>query len=389
MNKETFCAYPFNTIFLGADGGVKTCCSAQIDIGDINKQSIQEILQGPVAQGIRQAIIEERWHPQCEQCQKLEAMGARSERVDTGSANKFEIFESATKETFELQKLDLRWSNLCNLACNYCYEYFSSKWSILKGIKVNANKAEAEDSLFTLIAENIDSLDSIETINLLGGEPLLQKQNHKLIDLLPTKNYYILSNLSIDLPNNTIAPKLIANENAQWGISFDTVGDRFEYVRHGAEWTTFVSNLRYLNDQGVKTINAHPLYCTYSAFNLCEYYDFIISEGYFNEVYWCAIQNIRSLNVFKLPDNFKHKALAELDKCISKYGASGYDMSALENIRDQLITTIGRTGDEWLVKKLEFTDWTHATEVKYLSDKKHSFNELWPDFLTEWQDEQT
>ena len=92
MNKETFCAYPFNTIFLGADGGVKTCCSAQIDIGDINKQSIQEILQGPVAQGIRQAIIEERWHPQCEQCQKLEAMGARSERVDTGSANKFEIF---------------------------------------------------------------------------------------------------------------------------------------------------------------------------------------------------------------------------------------------------------------------------------------------------------
>lgn len=387
MNKETFCAYPFNTIFLGADGGVKTCCSATIDIGDINKQSIQEILQGPMAQGIRQAIIEERWHPQCEQCQKLEAMGARSERVDTGSANKFEIFKDATKETFELQKLDLRWSNLCNLACNYCYEYFSSKWSVLKGIKINANKAEAEDSLFTLIAENINSVDSIETINLLGGEPLLQKQNHKLIDLLPTKNYYILSNLSIDLPNNTIAPKLIANENAQWGISFDTVGDRFEYVRHGAEWTTFVSNLRYLNKQGVKMINAHPLYCTYSAFNLCEYYDFIISEGYFNEVYWCAIQNIRSLNVFKLPDNFKHKALAELDKCIAKYGSSGYDMSALENIRDQLVTTIGRTGDEWLVKKLEFTNWTHATEVKYLSDKKHSFNELWPDFLTEWQDD--
>jgi MoaA/NifB/PqqE/SkfB family radical SAM enzyme len=387
MNKETFCAYPFNTIFLGADGGVKTCCSAEMDIGDINKQSIQEILQGPTAQGIRQAIVEERWHPQCAQCQKLEAMGARSERVDTNSVQKFEEFESATKETFELQKLDLRWSNLCNLACNYCYEYFSSKWSVLKGIKINANKAEAEDSLFTLIAENINSVDSIETINLLGGEPLLQKQNHRLIDLLPTKNYYILSNLSIDLPNNTIAPKLIANPNAQWGISFDTVDKRFEYVRHGAEWTTFVSNLRYLNAQGVKTINAHPLYCTYSAFNLCEYYDFVIGEGYFNEVYWCAIQNIRSLNVFKLPDNFKRKALAELDLCIAKYSSSGYDMSALENIRSQLIPTIGRTGDEWLIKKLEFTDWTHATEVKYLNDKKYSFNELWPDFLAEWQDD--
>ena len=387
MNKETFCAYPFNTIFLGADGGIKTCCSAEMDIGDINKQNIQEILQGASARSIRQAIIEERWHPQCAQCKKLEDMGARSERIDSGSVAKFDYFKHAKADTFELHKLDLRWSNLCNLACNYCYEYFSSKWSVLKGIKINANRAEAEDSLFTLIAENVNSVDSIETINLLGGEPLLQKQNHKLIDLLPTKNYYILSNLSIDLPNNTIAPKLIANSNAQWGISFDTVGPRFEYVRHGAEWTTFVSNLRYLNSQGARIINAHPLYCTYSAFNLCEYYDFIISEGYFNEVYWCAIQNIRSLNVFKLPDNFKRKALAELDKCIAKYSDSGYDMLALENIRSQLITTIGRTGDEWLVKKKEFTDWTHATEVKYLNDKKYSFNELWPDFLTEWQDD--
>lgn len=387
MNKETFCAYPFNTIFLGADGGIKTCCSSESDIGDINKQSIQDILQGPLAQEVRQSIIEERWHPQCGQCQKLEAMGARSERIDSFSVSKFDSFKTATKETFELHKLDLRWSNLCNLACNYCYEYFSSKWSAIKSIKVNANKSEAEDSLFTLIAENIDSVDSIETINLLGGEPLLQKQNHKLIDLLPTKNYYILSNLSIDLPNNTIAPKLIANPNAQWGISFDTVGPRFEYVRHGAEWSTFVANLRYLKSNGIEYINAHPLYCVYSAFNLCEYYDFIIGEGYFHNVYWTALQNIRSLNVFKLPDNFKRKALVELDKCIAKYSDSGYDMSALENIRSQLVTTIGRTGDEWLIKKREFNSWTHDTEVKYLNDKKYSFNELWPDFLTEWQDD--
>lgn len=377
MNKETFCAYPFNTIFLGADGGVKTCCSAKDDIGDINKQSIQDILQSESARSIRQAIVEERWHPQCEQCYKLEAMGARSERIDTGSVAKFEHFKDATAKTFELHKLDLRWSNLCNLACNYCYEYFSSKWSVLKGIKINANKAEAEDSIFTLIAENINSVDSIETINLLGGEPLLQKQNHKLIDLLPEKNYYILSNLSIDLPNNTIAPKLIANPNAAWGISFDTVSKRFEYVRHGAEWSTFVANLRYLHSSGVKTINAHPLYCTYSAFNLCEYYDFIISEGYFNEVYWCAIQNIRSLNVFKLPPALKQRALDELDKCIGKYSNSGYDMSALVNIRSQLEDTLHET--HGFVKRLEFTDWLQTLEVKYLNDKKYLFADLWPD----------
>lgn len=387
MNKETFCAYPFNTIFLGADGGVKPCCSNSGILGDINKQSIQEILQGPIAQGIRQAIVEERWHPTCEQCQRLESMGARSERIDEWSTSNAERYKNATKETFELQKLDLRWSNLCNLACNYCYEYFSSKWSVLKGIKINANKAEAEDSLFTLIAENINTVDSIETLNLLGGEPLLQKQNHKLIDLLPNKNYYILTNLSIDLPNNTIAPKLIANPNAGWGVSFDTVGKRFEYVRHGADWNTFVSNLRYLNAQGPKRINAHPLYCTYSALNLCEYYDFIQDEGYFDGVYWCAIQNIRSLNVFNLPIHFKRKALDELDRCLAKYSDTRFDMEALKNIRDQLITSMSDTPEHLKVRKAEFDKWIEEVEVKYLTDKKHLFNELWPEILAEWQDD--
>jgi MoaA/NifB/PqqE/SkfB family radical SAM enzyme len=380
MNKETFCAYPFNTIFLGADGGVKPCCSSGAILGDINKQSIQEIIQGPVAQGIRQAIVEERWHPTCEQCSKIEGMGGRSERIDSFSVGKFGQFENATKETFELQKLDLRWSNLCNLACNYCYEYFSSKWSAIKGIKVNANKAEAEDSLFTLISENIDSVDSIETINLLGGEPLLQKQNHKLIELLPNKNYYILTNLSIDLPNNTIAPKLIANPNAGWGVSFDTVGKRFEYVRHGAEWSTFVANLRYLHLQGPKLISAHPLYCTYSAFNLCEYYDFIESEGYFDGVYWTVLQNIHSLNVFKLPPKLKAAAMNELDKCIDKY--KNYDMSALVNIRSQLELTLNET--KGYVTRLQFETWLHTIEVEQLTDKQYSFDQLWPGLIAEF-----
>jgi MoaA/NifB/PqqE/SkfB family radical SAM enzyme len=382
MNKETFCAYPFNTIFLGADGGVKTCCSAKEDIGDINKQSIQEILQSPLARDIRQSIVNEQWHPQCEQCQKLEAMGARSERIDQFSLSKFDEFQSATKETFKLHKLDLRWSNLCNLACTYCYEYFSSKWSVIKGIKINANKADVEDSLFTLIAENTNSVNSIETVNLLGGEPLLQKQNHRLIDLLPEKNYYILTNLSIDLPNNTIAPKLIANPNAQWGISFDTIGPKFEYVRHGANWSTFVDNLRYLKKQGVPIINAHPLYCTYSAFDLCEYYDFIISEGYFNEVYWTALQNIYNLNVFKLPPALKSKAFDELNRCISKYENSGYDMSALISIRSQLELRLNdKTG---YVTRPQLDEWLNTLEVKQLNDKKYLFADLWPEIVEQF-----
>jgi MoaA/NifB/PqqE/SkfB family radical SAM enzyme len=383
MNEKTFCAYPFNTVFLGADGGVKTCCSSAIDLGNINEQPIREIIHGPLAKEIRQSIINGKWHDACNQCKRLEEFGARTER--TGVLFRYDEFKDATVDTFKLQKIDLRWSNTCNLACNYCYEYFSSKWATIKGIKVNANKNVAEDSIFALIDE---SMGTIDELYLLGGEPLLQKQNNKLLDMLPDKRYYILSNLSVDVPNNPIAKKLLTNKNVSWGISFETVGDRFEYVRHGAEWNTLLNNLRYIKTFSPKNINAHPLYCAYSAFNLCEYYDFLMSEDIFDQAYWCLIQNIEGLNVFTLPDSLKVKAIDELDRCISKFKDTRFDMSALEEIRKNLHNSllVNNTTErpEAVIDKnyrsrTAFISWIHDLEHNQLTDKKHKFQDLWID----------
>ena len=76
--------------------------------------------------------------------------------------------------------VDVRWSNTCNLACNYCYEYFSSQWASIKGIKVNAIKKDNEDTLLMFIEKN---KDTVINVNMLGGEPLLQKQNSPLIEI--------------------------------------------------------------------------------------------------------------------------------------------------------------------------------------------------------------
>lgn len=374
MNEATFCAFPFNTLFLGADGGVKTCCSSRGTIGDINKNSIHEILHSAKATEVRQSIIDNKWHPDCSQCKELESMGARTER--TSVLGQLEKFKDATPNTFILEKLDLRWSNVCNLACNYCYEYFSSQWAAIKGIKVNANKSNSEDSIFALIEEH---KDTIIDLNLLGGEPLLQKQNKQLVSLLSDKKYYILSNLSVDVPNNEIAAKLIQNPNAVWGISFDTIGDKFEYVRHGAKWDTFCNNLKFLKDAGVREINAHPLYCAYTAYNLCEFYEFLESEEIFTQAYWCAIQNIPGLNVYTLPKDVKIKALEELDKCIDKYQNSRFDMSALINIRESLSASLGNEED---IHRVEFLKWIDDIENKYLPKEK-PFSMLWPELYKE------
>ena len=74
MNKETFCSFPFDTIFLGADSGVKTCCSARQDLGNLNVNAIETILNSDIAQEVRESIINNQWHSQCSQCKEIEDM---------------------------------------------------------------------------------------------------------------------------------------------------------------------------------------------------------------------------------------------------------------------------------------------------------------------------
>ena len=177
--------------------------------------------------------------------------------------------------------------DVINLTCNYCYEYFSSKWAEIKGIKVNANKDIAEEKVFSFIEENMKKNPDVKyNVNLLGGEPLLQKPNSKLLDTISSRSdIYILTNLTVPLETNKIASKLLEGDNVAWGISFETIGKRFEHVRYGGDWDQLVKNLRYLRDSKVRSIDSHPLYCVYSAFNLVEYMEFIAEEGYFNKQY--------------------------------------------------------------------------------------------------------
>jgi MoaA/NifB/PqqE/SkfB family radical SAM enzyme len=392
LDKKVFCIYPFSSIFLGADAGIKPCCSAINDIGNLNNSSIDDILQDENFKSIRRSILEGKWHANCGQCLKLESMNARSERSTLNETN-FERWEKIHEETpltedfFRLERIDLRWSNTCNLACNYCYEYFSSQWSAIKGIKVNDVKDEYQESLFKLLEK---SKDQIINVNLLGGEPLLQKQNQRLIDLLHDKRYYVLTNLAVPMRSNKIADQLLTEKYVDWGVSFETIGDRYEYVRHNAKWDVFNDNLKYVKERNPEVvINAHPLYCTYSAFNLVEYYDYVLENG-FTGVYWCIIQNIEGLNVLNLSNELKIKAMNEIERVQKKYpDASGIDH--LIDIKDKIKQSMNnifveakerlnvRLGLAPKKQSSGFLSWTDEIETRYLTNKEKSFQELWPE----------
>jgi organic radical activating enzyme len=376
MNKETFCSLPFIEIFLGPDGGIKTCCSSVRTLGFLNENSIQEILKSDNAKSIRQSIIEGKWHPACSQCERLENQGARSERK-----NDLESFidkvPPVDKSFFELQRLDLRWSNICNLSCIYCYEYFSSKWANIKGITINTLKDENEQDFLLYIEKNKSTL---ENILFLGGEPLLQKQNKILLDIVSNKSVYILTNLAVPLKNNPIINKLISSRYVSYGVSFETIKDRYEYVRHGAEWNVFDSNLDYLQSK-IKnfSITAHSMYSIYSAFNLVEFYEYILSKNVFNNIHWSLLEssseNINA-SIFKLSRPLKNIAISEIDKVLDIF-PNAYGTDDLINIKEVLVDTS---------KDLDPKDNDFILEINSLESQlnkvpEKKFKDLWPNIF--------
>lgn len=369
MNKATFCSLPFTEIFLGPDGYVKTCCSASISLGSLHLNSIDDLLSNNIAHDIRQHILDGKWHPSCEQCKRQESQNARSER--DRYFKKFQNeFGNVDSSFFKLKRLDLRWSNTCNLSCTYCYEYFSSKWAQIKGMKINTIKDENENSLFLMIEKN---KDSIENILLLGGEPLLQKQNQRLAEVITDRKFYILTNLAVPLESNQIAQTLINERDSNWGVSFETVGDRYEYVRHGASWDLFKKNVKYIQEKTDNSLDAHSLYSIYSAFNLVEFYKFI-TENKIKNVFWNLLESSgtnSSASVLHLSPELKQKAIEEIDQC-KKLFPNAPGLEWLLNFKKNLCNQTASTNKSF-VREI------NLLETRLLTDKILKFSDLWPD----------
>jgi organic radical activating enzyme len=370
VNKETFCSLPFTEIFLGPDGGIKPCCSAFNNIGSLHKDKIEDIINSDIAKSIRQSIIDNQWHPNCIQCQNQAAQGVQGERKD-----ELEHFISENgivdKNFFKLQRLDLRWSNTCNLSCTYCYEYFSSKWAQIKGIKVNTIKDENENSLFLLIEKHKDTINSVL---MLGGEPMLQKQNSKLISELTGRSFYILTNFAVPLQTNKIGQQLIKEPLVKFAVSFETIGDRYEYVRHGASWKVFVDNVDYLQQERPDLkLECHSLYSIYSAFNLIEFYRFVTDKK-FDNVMWHLLESSgesSNASVLNLSDELKQQAIREIDQCADLFPNAPGILDLLA-YKTHLSKSTTAPTDKLFVNEINSVE-------SLLVDKVLKFNNLWPD----------
>jgi MoaA/NifB/PqqE/SkfB family radical SAM enzyme len=375
---DHYCKSPWMSLFVYNDGKVKSCCAGQWDWGDLKKNTLEEIVNSPKVVELRKDIAEGRHNSYCDYCKGCE------ENAGEGQRKYFDKFimtdeELYNPELFDLRMVDMRWNNLCNLNCVYCDGLWSTTWQKAKGLPMSDLKTNHYVSVLDSVKTNSNKM---EAIIMGGGEPLLHTQNVELLQsLAPDIHIDIMTNLSTNLSHSAIFAELKKKTRVNWCVSFENVGEQFEFVRHGASWDRMTTNLNLVKSLPTHSRMFKPTYNILCATSLISLYE-LLNEVEF-DVHWQTLIHPQQLNVLNFSPKVLDLCIETIDKlfdsdAFKKHSATpkcGQDKDFFLHVKKELLE---KKTQSYNYMDKEFREWITNYNKKYASDVR-SFEELWPD----------
>lgn len=291
------CIIPWIHTMIETTGDVFPCCVYEGDpMGNIKNSNIVEIWNSKDYKNLRNKMLSGEAPEGCNACYRTEKFGGVSKRQRENQLRQhLNYLIENDSPNFELKYLDLRFSNICNFKCRYCYpmashsissEYKELKWNLSRESDIlKFNKKNIIDILYKNIA-------ALEEVYFCGGEPLLMEEHYDFLDkLIESKNTNLILRYSSNLSKLNFKDKNILDywkhfSNVQVHASLDHYGSKLEYIRHGSDWNNTVKNICILSKN--KNIEL-KIAGTISIFNVLDIPD--IFETY---------KNIGSLNYEKI-----------------------------------------------------------------------------------------
>jgi organic radical activating enzyme len=304
------------------DGTVKNCIRSAGTIGNIKNDKIQNILLGNTNTTTQRLIIDHKPVSTCHTCYDLEGdksgFNIISDRVFYIRELKKVPTDTYQTGNFDLQTVDVRWTNLCNFSCIYCGPEFSSKWAAELDKYLDTPTSIQKQQFKNYIFENSHKL---KHVYLAGGEPLLMKENEEFLDLLKSTNPRVNLRINTNLSkvDTRVFDKICEFENVHWTVSVETIQEEFEYIRHGGRWTDFLDNLNTIRklDHRISFNMLHFLLNYQSVFGCV---DFLKNSGFHNNSYIIgALLTPLYLNIRHLPDSVLNSVRDTLQDKINQH----------------------------------------------------------------------
>lgn len=320
LTNPYFCPMPWTGLMYNFDGKVKNCIRSveTLPLGNIQQNNIDDILHNEENISRQNNIINYSPVPSCQTCYDLEhgktGFDIISDRVFYIRELKQVPTETYQLGNFDLQTIDVRWSNLCNFSCVYCSPKFSSKWADELNVITSTPNSEQLNNFKNYIYENANKL---KHVYLAGGEPLLMKEN---LDLLKNLNLDVQLRINTNLSkvNTQVFEQICKFKNVHWTVSVETIEDEYEYIRFGGKWQEFKENLTIIKSLDHKiTFNMLHFLLNYdSIFNCVDYFK---NLGFHNNSFVIgALLDPYYLNIRHLPKHVLQLLKTKLENRINE-----------------------------------------------------------------------
>jgi sulfatase maturation enzyme AslB (radical SAM superfamily) len=255
---KTFCTRPFLSVTAHQDGAYRLCCEDERVVprqilGNVKNIKIPEMKNSEKMKELRKKMLEWKSIIECNRCRLKESRGIKSLRQksndDYFSKYLKDVVYSSDISTWETSHpsihADIRFSNICNLACRMCYSGSSSSRMELDK-RLGKTVHSVVQDIFKI--DDFSSIvDELKILYIAGGEPLIDKNFIPFLDYLidseRSQNIGITINTNLTVFSETHRELLSHFLDVRVVVSCDGYGDMYEYIRIWAKWDTFLKNI--------------------------------------------------------------------------------------------------------------------------------------------------
>ena len=347
MDMNYYCSTKFTDLQVHVQGRLLyNCCKAYPERVNIEwlEANPGKLFHTDTMLEDRKLMLEDKSCVSCHHgCYKYEEQGLSSTRL----ANKTKEFISNAEAP--LKSLTISLSTDCNLTCAYCSPEWSTSWQ--KDIEKNGNyeltdfkikndnfaklwskikqkPRSTESKFFDLLLKEISLAKNLESISVLGGEPLLHNQLEMLLNQVENKKISIITGLGVSLLRLSHLLKKIKGKKIKFYVSGETTGSFFEFLRYGISWKDFLTKVKMISDAGFEI----SFISTMSNISL---FDFTNFYNTFHESYNIEI-NTMSERAFLMPHVIDDRSKDDFIRTSKKYE----NTKTFQNILGYLTTDV-------------------------------------------------
>jgi sulfatase maturation enzyme AslB (radical SAM superfamily) len=371
---KTFCILPWMHLFLANNGRPHHCCLS-VGYGDSfidqkgeaysadNYERLEQSWNSEEVKKVRRQLLSGEEPAACVHCFSVEKRGAISLRHAKNQRYKIHI-EDAIRNTsadgsapLHLRSADFRLGNTCNLKCRMCNSSASSglkREEIALGTHIEKNSTGnfAWHENRELWRQFLDCNPDLDSIEFAGGEPLLSRNFHWVVDELiasgRAKNIVLFMHTNLTQFDDELFKKMEHFRGVDFQVSLEGFGRVNEYIRQPSDWPSQEKRLRALNAWAVypfRKVSINTVVQAHNALHLAEFFAFQLDElRNFNNPTMTVLENPSPLSVLSLPHEMRAEAARRLRDLLNASDEerlpARWAASARKNFRDYIGSVI-------------------------------------------------